>query len=334
MTVGGLGVQFAMFSPTHLAAARVDSSAPARSSYTLMVAGSRSARCCPRNRWTLLGSGRQHRLDRRPGRSRRRAGLLRGQGCGGEPDQSARGGTATLGCDVTKEDQVDNLVAEIVRAFARIDVIVNNASVYRSGKRLHEFDAADLDFCYSGTCARDAFSTVMWSAALSNPVLLGRSRQKELAGILANRSIGWDTASVRRTGRGTASSVAQGAGGDRLHVRPAVHQGLEKPPIQFLSIFNRRHPQCLGVALRAEPVANPRERRACPSPHGGGRVEADRRPAPPAPRTECIRRPAAGRWMWRSRTRAGRRTSVGPRRAKPVPLLVAQGELGDHLDVL
>jgi hypothetical protein len=175
---------------------------------------------------------------------------------------------------------------------------------------------------------------VMWSAALSNPVLLGRSRQKELAGILANRSIGWDTASVRRTGRGTASSVAQGAGGDRLHVRPAVHQGLEKPPIQFLSIFNRRHPQCLGVALRAEPVANPRERRACPSPHGGGRVEADRRPAPPAPRTECIRRPAAGRWMWRSRTRAGGRTSVGPRRAKPVPLLVAQGELGDHLDVL
>lgn len=59
------------------------------------------------------------------------------------------GGTATyVGCDVTKEDQVDNLVAETVRTFGRIDGIVNNAGIYRSGKRLHEFDAADLDVCY------------------------------------------------------------------------------------------------------------------------------------------------------------------------------------------
>jgi NAD(P)-dependent dehydrogenase (short-subunit alcohol dehydrogenase family) len=60
-----------------------------------------------------------------------------------------RGGTGTyVGCDVTKEDQVDNLVAETVRAFGRIDVMVNNAGVYRNGKRLHEFDEADLDVCY------------------------------------------------------------------------------------------------------------------------------------------------------------------------------------------
>jgi NAD(P)-dependent dehydrogenase (short-subunit alcohol dehydrogenase family) len=59
------------------------------------------------------------------------------------------GGTATyIGCDVTKEDQVDHLVAETVRAFGRLDVIVNNAGVYRNGKRLHEFDVADLDICF------------------------------------------------------------------------------------------------------------------------------------------------------------------------------------------
>jgi hypothetical protein len=38
MIVGGLGVQSAMFSATHFPAARVDSSAPALSSNTLMVA--------------------------------------------------------------------------------------------------------------------------------------------------------------------------------------------------------------------------------------------------------------------------------------------------------
>ena len=59
------------------------------------------------------------------------------------------GGTGTyVGCDVTKEDQVDRLVAETVRAYGRIDVMVNNAGVYRNGKRLHEFDEADLDVCY------------------------------------------------------------------------------------------------------------------------------------------------------------------------------------------
>jgi NAD(P)-dependent dehydrogenase (short-subunit alcohol dehydrogenase family) len=59
------------------------------------------------------------------------------------------GGTAAyVSCDVTKEDQVDNLIAETVRGFGRIDVMVNNAGIYRNGKRLHEFDVADLDICF------------------------------------------------------------------------------------------------------------------------------------------------------------------------------------------
>jgi NAD(P)-dependent dehydrogenase (short-subunit alcohol dehydrogenase family) len=59
------------------------------------------------------------------------------------------GGRAVyVGCDVTKAEQFDNLVSETVRAFGRLDVMVNNAGVYRNGKRLHEFDVADVDVCY------------------------------------------------------------------------------------------------------------------------------------------------------------------------------------------
>lgn len=59
------------------------------------------------------------------------------------------GGTAAyVACDVTNAEQVDNLIAEAVRAYGRIDVMINNAGVYRNGKRLHEFDVADLDICY------------------------------------------------------------------------------------------------------------------------------------------------------------------------------------------
>ena len=59
------------------------------------------------------------------------------------------GGRAVyVGCDVTSSDQVAALIAEAVRAFGRLDVMVNNAGVYRNGKRLHEFDEEDLDVCF------------------------------------------------------------------------------------------------------------------------------------------------------------------------------------------
>ena len=59
------------------------------------------------------------------------------------------GGQAVyVGADVTKSDEVANLIAETVRAFGRLDVLINNAGVYRAGKRLHEFTEEDLDFCF------------------------------------------------------------------------------------------------------------------------------------------------------------------------------------------
>lgn len=50
-------------------------------------------------------------------------------------------------CDVTKKSDVDALVAETVRRYGKLDVMVNNAGIYRSGKLVHEFTEDDLDAC-------------------------------------------------------------------------------------------------------------------------------------------------------------------------------------------
>ncbi|HTF54030.1 MAG TPA: SDR family oxidoreductase [Pseudonocardia sp.] len=65
-----------------------------------------------------------------------------------EAIQKAGGRATYVSCDVTKADQVEALVAAAVAEFGRLDVFVNNAGIYRNGKRLHEFTEADLDVCY------------------------------------------------------------------------------------------------------------------------------------------------------------------------------------------
>ena len=50
----------------------------------------------------------------------------------------------------TKKKPFDNpLVREAVAAFGRLDVIVNNAGIYRGGKLAHEFAEDDLDACWT-----------------------------------------------------------------------------------------------------------------------------------------------------------------------------------------
>ena len=60
------------------------------------------------------------------------------------------GGAATfVRCDVTKQADVANLVQEAVKTYGRLDVMVNNAGIYRGGKLAHEFSEEDLDACWT-----------------------------------------------------------------------------------------------------------------------------------------------------------------------------------------
>lgn len=51
--------------------------------------------------------------------------------------------------DVTKQDQVQKLISETVERFGRLDIMVNNAGIFRGGKFMHEFSEEDLDACYT-----------------------------------------------------------------------------------------------------------------------------------------------------------------------------------------
>ena len=52
-------------------------------------------------------------------------------------------------CDVTNPAQVKELIKAGVTHFSHLDIMVNNAGVYRTGKLFHEFTEADLDACYN-----------------------------------------------------------------------------------------------------------------------------------------------------------------------------------------
>lgn len=62
--------------------------------------------------------------------------------------RQAGGQAHYISCDVTKQDQVIRLVADAVETFGGLDVMVNNAGIYRGGKFMHEFSVADLDACW------------------------------------------------------------------------------------------------------------------------------------------------------------------------------------------
>ncbi|HWK28059.1 MAG TPA: SDR family oxidoreductase [Solirubrobacter sp.] len=62
----------------------------------------------------------------------------------------ADGGTAVyVSCDVTRPEQTDALIAAAVERFGRLDILMNNAGIYRGGKLMHEFSEADLDACFT-----------------------------------------------------------------------------------------------------------------------------------------------------------------------------------------
>lgn len=60
------------------------------------------------------------------------------------------GGQATfVKCDVTKAHEVDVAVVTAVKNFGRLDVMFNNAGIYRGGKLMDQFTEADLDVTYN-----------------------------------------------------------------------------------------------------------------------------------------------------------------------------------------
>lgn len=62
--------------------------------------------------------------------------------------KEAGGQAHYVSCDVTKQDQVARLVEETVKQYGGLDVMVNNAGIYRAGKLAHEFSVEDLDACW------------------------------------------------------------------------------------------------------------------------------------------------------------------------------------------
>jgi NAD(P)-dependent dehydrogenase (short-subunit alcohol dehydrogenase family) len=60
------------------------------------------------------------------------------------------GGTASfVEADVTKQPDVAALVAAAADTYGRLDIMFNNAGVYRVGKLTHEFTEEDLDACFN-----------------------------------------------------------------------------------------------------------------------------------------------------------------------------------------
>jgi len=63
--------------------------------------------------------------------------------------QAAGGSAHYVQCDVTQADQVAHLVEEAAGHFGGLDVMVNNAGIYRAGKLAHQFSVEDLDACWN-----------------------------------------------------------------------------------------------------------------------------------------------------------------------------------------
>ncbi|MBN3823769.1 SDR family oxidoreductase [Burkholderia sp. Ac-20384] len=62
--------------------------------------------------------------------------------------REGKGEATYVSCNVTKQSEVENLVREAVRLYGGLDIIVNNAGIYRAGKLAHEFGVEDLDACF------------------------------------------------------------------------------------------------------------------------------------------------------------------------------------------
>lgn len=55
-----------------------------------------------------------------------------------------------VGCDVTEQEhRCGTFIEAVVERFGRLDIMFNNAGIYRGGKITHEFTEEDLDACFN-----------------------------------------------------------------------------------------------------------------------------------------------------------------------------------------
>ncbi|WP_043301373.1 SDR family NAD(P)-dependent oxidoreductase [Pseudomonas sp. M47T1] len=62
--------------------------------------------------------------------------------------QKAGGDAHFVKCDVTKQEDLKNLMEKTIGRYGQLDIMVNNAGIYRGGKLAHEFSEDDLEACW------------------------------------------------------------------------------------------------------------------------------------------------------------------------------------------
>lgn len=62
--------------------------------------------------------------------------------------QSKGGDAYFVQCDVTSHDDVQRMMAASIEHYGQLDIMVNNAGIYRGGKLAHEFTEDDLEACW------------------------------------------------------------------------------------------------------------------------------------------------------------------------------------------
>lgn len=73
---------------------------------------------------------------------------------------TGKGGRAEfVRCDVTRKSDTDAAVAAAVEHFGRLDVMFNNAGIYRGGKLMDAFTEDDLDACFDVNVKGTFFGT-------------------------------------------------------------------------------------------------------------------------------------------------------------------------------
>lgn len=73
---------------------------------------------------------------------------------------TAKGGKAVYAkCDVTKKADTDAAVAAAVESFGRLDIMFNNAGIYRGGALMDAFTEEDLDACFNVNAKGTFFGT-------------------------------------------------------------------------------------------------------------------------------------------------------------------------------